>query len=93
MVFPDLSISKAAKLREIYKEDEIAEYLKEAESNLWFLDDTKLVMAQVIEVRYSDYAILKSKMLLEAYINVQNARKLKDKLEGLLAEQEQIMAN
>jgi hypothetical protein len=93
MVYSNLPISKTSKLKEIYKEDEITEYLKDAESSLWFLDDTRLVMSQVIEAHYSDYAILKSKMLLEAYINVQKARKLKDKLEKLLIEFEQVSVN
>lgn len=91
MVYQDLSISNAAKLKEIYKSDEIAEYLLEA--SLWFLDDTRLVMSHIFESGYSDYAILKSKLLLETYINVQNARKLKEKLGNLLVDLESITAN
>ena len=93
LVFQDLTMSKTAKLKEVYRLDGVADYLSEAEASLWFLDDTRLVLSHVFEAQYSDYAILKSKMLLEAYINVQNARMLKDKLELLLTQLEQVSVN
>lgn len=93
LVFQDLGISKAAKLREIYNADEVVEYVRECDSSLWFLDDSRLVMSQTIESKYSEYAILKSKILLSIYANVINARRLKDKLEVLLAESEQVSVN
>ena len=60
---------------------------------MWFIDDARLVMSNVSSSQYSDYAILKSKLLLDMYINVQNAKALKDKLERLLAEMEQVRVN
>jgi hypothetical protein len=93
MVFQDLSISKAAKLKEIYKSDEIAEFIKEIESNFWFLDDSRLVMGYVSSSEYHEFAHLKSKLLLELYISVQNARRLKDRLEGFVINLEQVSVN
>lgn len=93
MVYSVLPTSKAAKLREIYRSEEVADYITEAGVALWFLDDKTLVTSHIIELNYSNYAILKSRLLLDAFINVQNARKLKNKLEGLLAEKERISVN
>lgn len=92
-VYTDLALSKAAKLKAVYKADNIAEYIDEARTLLWFLDDSRLVMSYVSSSRYSDFALLKSNVLLDMYINVQNARLLKDKLELLLAELEQVRVN
>ena len=92
-VYTDLPLSKTSKLNTVFKADEIAEYIYEADSSLWFIDDARLVMSNVNSSQYSDYAILKSKLLLDMYINVQNARTLKDKLEALLAEMEQVRVN
>ena len=93
MVYSELPTSKAAKLREIYRSEEVADYITEAGVDLWFLDDKTLVTSHTIELNYSNYAILKSRLLLDTFINVQNARKLKNKLEGLLAEKERISVN
>lgn len=93
MVYSDLSISKAAKLKEVYKSEEVAEYIDEAGASLWFMDDSRLVMSCVERSKYDDYAVLKSKLLLGIYANVINARKLKDKLGHLLVESELISAN
>ena len=93
MVFQDLAISKTAKLKEIYNSEEIAEFVNEARASLWFLDDTRLVMSSIEKSSYSDFAILKSKLLLGIYAHVINARKLKDKLGLLLADSEQIRVN
>jgi hypothetical protein len=93
MVYSDLPISKTTKLKEVYRSEEITEYIAEAKSSLWFFDDSRLVMSYASSSRYSDFALLKSSVLLNMYINVQNARVLKDKLEALLAEQEQVSVN
>ena len=93
IVFQDLTMSKAAKLRAIYKSDEVADYIRECDSSLWFLDDSRLIISNTIESKYSDYAILKSSLLLGIYNNVQNARELKDKLEAILVESGTITAN
>ena len=92
-VFSELTISKTTKLKEVYRSEEIAEYLDEAKSSLWFLDDTRLVMSIIEKSTYSEFAILKSKLLLGIYANVINARKLKDKLGLLLVEHEQVSVN
>jgi len=93
MVYSDLSISKRTKLKEIYKSDEVAEFIDEARSSLWFLDDTRLVISIIEKSTYSEFAILRSKLLLGIYANVINARMLKDKLEDLLAKLEQVNVN
>ena len=60
---------------------------------MWFLDDTRLVMSSIEKSSYSEFALLKSKLLLGIYANVINARKLKDKLGVLLAKLEQVSVN
>ena len=92
-VFSDLTISQAAKLREIYKSEEVENYCREANTSLWFHEDENLMMHHEIEWDYSNYDLLKSKLLLDIYIDIQNARKLKDKLEGMLVELEQVSVN
>jgi len=93
MVYSDLAISKTTKLKEVYRSEEIAEFIDEARSSLWFLDDTRLVISSIEKSNYSEFAILKSKLLLGVYANVINARKLKDKLENLLVDLEQVSVN
>jgi hypothetical protein len=93
MVYSDLPISKTAKLKEVYKSDEVAEFIDEASTSLWFLDDTRLVISSIEKSRYSEFAILKSKLLIRIYANVINARKLKDMLEVLLVDLEQVSVN
>lgn len=92
-VFSELTISKTTKLKEVYRSDEIAEYLDEVKASLWFLDDSRLVMSCIERSKYDEYAILKSKLLLGIYANVQNATLLKDKLGSLVADLEQISIN
>lgn len=65
----------------------------EAGVDLWFIDDKTLITSYVLEQKYSNYAILKSQLLLDMFNNVQNARKLKDKLENLLADLEHVRVN
>jgi len=93
MVYQDLTISKTAKLKEVYNSEEIAKFVNEAGASLWFLDDTRLVMSVIEKATYSDFAILKSKLLLGIYAYVINARKLKDKLGDLLADSELVRVN
>lgn len=93
MVYSELTISKTTKLKEVYRSNEIAEYLEGTKASLWFLDDSRLIMSSIERLKYGEYAILKSKLPLGIYANVMNVRKLKDKLEGLLVELEQISVN
>lgn len=93
LVYTNLPISKTSKLKSIYKSEEIADYIKDADIDLWFLNDQSLVITYLAELEYSNYAILKSQLLLDIYINVQNARRLKDKLDALLVELELVSAN
>ena len=92
-VFSDLTISQAAKLREIYKSEEIEDYCKEANTSLWFHEDESLMMHHEVEWDYSNYDLVKSKLLLDIYLDIQNARKLNDKLEVLLVKHEQVSVN
>ncbi|MCB0746658.1 MAG: hypothetical protein KDC90_04265 [Ignavibacteriae bacterium] len=92
-VLTDLSISESKKLRDVYKNDSIAEMLKGSDSTLRFMDDSNLVLDFVFTSYYTEFAILKSRLLLEIHSIIQNARALIDKLEALVAEQESISAN
>lgn len=90
LVYSDLALRKAAKLKAVYKADNIDEYIHEAVTSLWNLDDNNLIMRYVISSQYSYFALLKSNVLLDMYINVLNDRVLKDMLELLLAKLEQV---
>jgi len=92
-IFSDLTISQAVKLKEIYKSEEVEEYCREANVSLWFHEDENLMMHHEIEWDYSNYDLFGSKLLLDVYIDVQNAKRLKDKLEALLAKHEHISVN
>lgn len=93
LVYTDLTLSKSNKLKAVYKADEVAEYINAAGTTLWFLTDTVLTMSFVSTSQYSDYAILKSSVLLDLWINAQNTNKLKDMLERLLVDLEQVRVN
>lgn len=69
-MYSDLALSKATKLKAVYKVDEVAEYIDEAGTLLWFLEDTNLIMSYVSSSQYSGFALLNSKVLLDMYINV-----------------------
>jgi hypothetical protein len=92
VVFSDLTVSKTTRLREVHKSSEVADYLRECDSGLWFYD-CRMIMSHIESCEYSEFALLKSKLLLDIYINVQNTRRLKDKLEGLVIDMEQVSVN
>lgn len=45
MIYQKLSISELTILRAIYKGEIVSEYLQEADTSFWFLDDTRLVFS------------------------------------------------
>lgn len=92
-VYRNLSMSKTTKLKSIYKSDQVAESVKKAGSSLWFFNDSMLVMSYTSRIKHSNLAILKSQLLLNIEIDIQNAKGLKGKLEELLSEHELVMVN
>ena len=86
-------MSKTTKLKTIYKSDKISECLQNAGSSLWFFNDTMLVMSYTSRIKHSNLAILKSHLLLNIEIDIQNAKGLKGKLDELLSEHELVMVN
>ena len=92
-VYTELAINKATKLKAVYKADDIDEYIRDARTSLWFLDDTNVIMSYISSYQYSGFVLLKSSVFLDMYINVQNTRILTDKLELLLFNLEQVSVN
>ena len=92
-VLKDLSISESQKIRDVYKDESIAEFLKGSDSTLRFMNDSNLVLEFNSLSNYSEFAILKSRLLIEIHIIIENARVIMDKIEALLAEQEQVSIN
>lgn len=59
-VFSDLSLSKVIKLREIYREDTITEFLKTNGTELGFYEDEYLIAKSKLSKKYKDYSILQT---------------------------------
>lgn len=93
MVYENLTMSETAKLKEIYNSEEFTEFIKETEDNIWFLDDSRVVVGFTYTFKYCEFAILKSYLLLNMYMNIEHASKLRNKMDDLLVEREQANAN
>jgi hypothetical protein len=92
-VYQDLSLSQATKLREVYKADNIVEFLCDNEMMMHFHEDLHLLTAYGFEWDYKDYALLKSKLIIEIYTQLQNVSEIKQGLDVLLEEREDICTN
>lgn len=92
-VYHDLPISQATKLREIYKANNIAEFLNDNGMMMHFHEDLHLLTAYGFEWDYTDYSLLKSKLIIEIYTQLQNVSEIRQELESILEEKEIIGAN
>ncbi|MBI9060164.1 MAG: hypothetical protein JEZ01_20520 [Labilibaculum sp.] len=79
-VYHDLSLSQATKLREVYKADNIIEFLNDNEMMMHFYEDLHLLTEYGFEWNYKDYALLKSKLIIEIYTQLQNISEIQKAL-------------
>ncbi len=92
-VYDGLSLSKSIKLREVYRSDNINCFLNGAEMLLRFHEDKHLLASYSFEWDYKNYALLKSKLILELYTQLQNASEIRQELESMLEEKSVVEAN
>ncbi len=85
-VYDGLSLSKSIKLREVYRADNIISFLNDNEMLLRFHEDKHLLASYSFVWDYKKYALLKLKLLLEIYTQLQNATEIRQGLESILEE-------
>jgi len=79
-VHDELSLSKSINLREIYRADNITSFLNNNGMLLHFHEDKHLLTTYSFEWDYKNYALLKSKLIIEIYTQLQNASEIKQGL-------------
>ncbi len=92
-VFLDLPMSQIIKLKEIYKDDDITEFLTTSEMELWFFEDEYMMTKRVTQKEYKDYSILKTSFAIELFEQINNTVTIRNHLTSLLEEREKVMAN
>lgn len=92
-VYDSLPLSKSIKLREIYRADNIISFINNNKMLLRFHEDKHLLASYSFEWDYKNYALLKSKLILEIYTQLQNASEIRQELESILKEKEVVEAN
>ncbi len=86
-------MSKVIKLREIYKEDDIMEFLTTNEMELWFYEDEHLLTKRITTKEYKDYSILKTAFAIELFEQINNTTTIRNHLTNLLEKRERVLAN
>jgi len=66
-VFSNLQMSKVIKLRDVYKEDDIMEFLTTNKMELWFYEDDHLLSKRVTSKEYKDYSLIKTAFAIELF--------------------------
>lgn len=92
-VFSNLSMSKAIKLREIYREDSITEFLTTNDMEIWFYEDEYLMAKCITTKKYKDYSILKTAFAIDLFEQINNTVTIRNHLTDLLEEKESVLAN
>ena len=92
-VFSELSKSELIKLREIYKDDAVAELLTTSNMELWFFEDKYLMAKQVTTKEYKDYSILQTAFAIELFEQINNTVAIRNHLVSMLEERERALIN
>jgi hypothetical protein len=92
-VYYDLQFSKATKLREVYKADNIVEFLNDNGMMMHFHEDLHLLTAYGFEWDYKNYALLKSKLIIEIYTQLQNISEIQKGLTIAIEDKERVGVN
>jgi len=92
-VFSDLPMSQIIKLKEIYKEDDITEFLTTSNMELWFFEDDYMMARRITEKEYNDYSILKTAFAIELFEQISNTVTIRNHLTSLIEKRERVLAN
>lgn len=92
-VFSNLPMSEVTLLREIYKDDDLTEFLANNSMELWFFEDDHLMTRHVSAKEYKDYSILKTAFAIELSGQINNTVKVIDHLAKLIEEREGVLVN
>ena len=92
-VYHDLSLSQATKLREVYKADNIVEFLNDNGMMMHFHEDLHLLTAYGFEWSYKDYTLLKSKLIIEIVTQLQNVSEIQKAIKIATEEMDKVRVN
>ncbi len=89
-VYYNLPLSITIKLREVYRDENIIRFLGDNDMLLYFSEDKHLLTQHSFDWDYKNYALLKSKLLIEIYAQLQNASEIRSELKERLDNKEVI---
>lgn len=84
VVYNNLLLSTTMKLREVFGAENIIRFLSDNNMSLEFLEDKHLLAKYCFEWEYKNYALLKSKLLIEIYNQLLNVSEIRLRLNELL---------
>ena len=86
-------MSEVIVLREIYKDDDLTEFLTSNSTELWFFEDDHLMTRHVSTKKYKDYSILKTAFAIELFEQIENIVTVINHLANLIEERETVITN
>ena len=92
VVYNNLLLSTTMKLREVCGAENIIKFLSNNNMSLFFHKDKHLLTEYGFVWEYKNYALLKSKLLIEIYTQLQNASEIRSELKKILDNKEVIGA-
>ena len=84
VVYNNLLLCTTMKLREVCGAENILKFWSNNNMSLEFLEDKHLIAKYSFEWEYKNYALLKSKLLIEIYTQLQNASEIRSELKEIL---------
>jgi hypothetical protein len=84
VVYNNLLLSTTMKLREVCGTENILKFLSNNKMSLEFLEDKHLLAKYGFEWNYKNYALLKSKLLIEIYNQLLNVSEIRLRLNEIL---------
>lgn len=92
LVYYNLPLSITIKLREVYRAENIVKFLSDNDMLLYFSEDKHLLTQYSFVWDYKNYALLKSKLLIEIYNQLLRASEIRSELKEILDNKEVIGA-
>jgi hypothetical protein len=84
LVYYDLPLSITIKLREVYRAENIVRFLSDNDMLLYFYEDKHLLTQYSFDWAYKNYALLKSKLLIEVFNQLRRASEIRSELNEIL---------
>ena len=84
LVYYDLPLSITIKLREVYRDENILRFLSDNNMLLYFSEDKHLLTQYSFVWDYKNYALLKSKLLIEVFNQLGRASDIRSELKEIL---------